>query len=66
MTRLSSDKAAVVDDQYVLRPMSSCPLNAKVIAMNRGGVLCFARVSERDRDDWLYWFPLPVKPKEDA
>lgn len=63
MTRLSSDKVAVVDDQCVLRPMETCPLNAKVIVMNRGGVLCFARVTERERHDWLYWYPLPVRPR---
>lgn len=62
-TRLTTDRTAVVDDQYVLRPMDTCPTGAKVILMNPGGVLCFGTISHKTRDEWLYWFPLPVRPK---
>lgn len=64
MTRLTADRAAVVDDEYTLRSMATCPTGAKVILMNPGGVLVFGTISHRTRNEWLYWFPLPVRPNE--
>lgn len=62
-TRKDRFGAVIVDDEYVLRPMETCPTGAKVILMNPGGVLVFGTISHRTRNEWLYWFPLPVRPR---
>ena len=64
MLRDNTRHKVIVDDDFVLRTMDTVPLHRKLILMNPGGVLVFGTVSESNRKDWLYWAPLPVKPKE--
>lgn len=59
--KLTSDKAAAVDQTYYWRPMQTCPLSAKVQLLGRGGVAVYGVYDGRS-DWWQGWAPLPKKP----
>ena len=59
--KLTSDKAAAVDQTYYWRPMQTCPLSAKVQLLGKGGVAVYG-VYDGHSDWWQGWAPLPKKP----
>ncbi len=64
MTRVSTDKSTIVDDEYHWRPMSTCPMGHKVQLLNLGGVAVYGTVTSKTINDWLGWAPLPTRRKE--
>lgn len=61
--KLTSDRAAAVDQDYYWRRMETCPLGAKVLLLNDGGVAIFGLVSTHTRGSFKGWAPLPKKPE---
>lgn len=60
--KLTTDRAAAVDQGYFWRRMDDCPLGAKMLLLTDGGVAIFGQVSTNTRKDFLGWAPLPKKP----
>lgn len=60
---LSNDKAAAVDQTYYWRPMTTCPVSAKVQLLGRGGVAVYGSWDGK-ADWWRGWAPLPKVPAE--
>jgi len=58
--RVTSSGVAVSGEW--LRPMADCPVGAKVQLLGIGGVLVYGMVTEKTKDDYLAWYPLPRKP----
>lgn len=61
---LSSDRTTAVDHEYFWRPMSSCPLSAKVQLLGSGGVAVYGSWDGRNAW-WQGWAPLPKRAKEE-
>jgi hypothetical protein len=60
--KLTSDKAAAVDQTYYWRRLDSCPLSAKVQLLTAGGVAVYGQFSPGTKG-YLGWAPLPKKPE---
>jgi hypothetical protein len=43
--KITSDKAAAVDQDYFWRPLHTCPLSAKVQLLTEGGVAVYGQYS---------------------
>lgn len=43
--------------------MSTAPHGRKLIALNPGGVACFAVITNSNVKDFIAWAPLPKRPK---
>lgn len=61
--KLTSDRAAAVDQDYFWRPLDTCPLSAKVQLLTLGGVAVYGQYS-RGQQGYLGWAPLPKKPED--
>lgn len=60
--KLTSDRAAAVDQSYFWRPMAGCPLGTKVLLLTDGGVAIFGQVGTNTRRNFKGWAPLPKRP----
>lgn len=60
--KLTSDRAAAVDQEYYWRPIDTCPRSAKVQLLGRGGVAVYGQYNGADKF-WVGWAPLPKKPE---
>lgn len=61
--RETSDKFAVVDDEYFWQPMSTCPLSKKVQLLTSGGVAVYGSYDGKNKS-WMAWAPLPKIPED--
>jgi hypothetical protein len=59
--KITSDRAAAVDQDYFWRPLHTCPLSAKVQLLTEGGVAVYGQYSP-GFGGYLGWAPLPKKP----
>lgn len=60
--KITSDKAAAVDQDYYWRPLDTCPLGAKVQLLTQGGIAVYGQYS-RGAPGYLGWAPLPKRPE---
>lgn len=61
---LNSDRTVAVSDVESYRPIASCPLNAKVQVLTKGGVHTTSVLKdEKDRADFRGWAPVPYVPE---
>lgn len=60
--KITSDKAAAVDQDYYWRSLKTCPLSAKVQLLTTGGVAVYGQYSPGAKG-YLGWAPLPKKPE---
>ena len=60
--KITSDRAAAVDQDYFWRPLDTCPLSAKVQLLTAGGVAVYGHYSP-DQTGYIGWAPLPKKPE---
>lgn len=60
--KITSDKAAAVDQSYFWQPLETCPLSAKVQLLTTGGVAVYGQY-HREAKGYLGWAPLPKKPE---
>lgn len=60
--KITSDKAAAVDQEYFWRPLETCPVSAKVQLLTTGGVAVYGHYVRGQRG-YLGWAPLPKKPE---
>jgi len=58
-----SAKTYVVDPFYFWQDIATCPLGRKVQLLNLGGVAVHGTISEKTRQDFLGWTPLPKMPE---
>ena len=61
--KLTSDKSAVVDDEYYWNEdFTSCPRGGKVQLLNPSGVAVYGTIgSDYKSWGWLAWAPLPKR-----
>ena len=59
--KLTSDKAAAVDQTYFWQPPHTCPLSAKVQLLTQGGVAVYGHYTPSG--GFIGWAPLPKKPE---
>ena len=60
--KITSDKAAAVDQNYFWQPISTCPLSTKVQLLTVGGVAVYGQYSSGSLG-YLGWAPLPKRPE---
>lgn len=60
--KITSDKAAAVDQGYFWQPLETCPVSAKVQLLTVGGVAVYGQY-QRGAPGYLGWAPLPKKPE---
>lgn len=60
--KITSDRAAAVDQSYFWQPMDTCPRSAKVQLLGRGGVAVYGQFNGSD-PFWVGWAPLPKRPE---
>lgn len=60
--KLTSDKAAAVDQSYFWQPLETCPLSAKVQLLTQGGIAVYGQYS-KGQPGFLGWAPLPKRPE---
>jgi hypothetical protein len=60
--KITSDRAAVVDQDYFWRPLHTCPLSAKVQLLTEGGVAVYGQYAP-GTGGYLGWAPLPKRPQ---
>jgi len=58
------DKPVTTSKLYYNMNMAECPLGRKLLALNHGGVACFATITNTNRDDFQGWCALPKVPKK--
>lgn len=57
-------KPVTTPEMYFNMDMTTAPRGGKLIVLNPGRVATFAVISERNRDDFLGWAPMPKIPKD--
>ncbi len=60
--KITSDRAAAVDQDYYWRPLHTCPLSTKVQLLTEGGVAVYGQY-QPGVGGYLGWAPLPKKPE---
>lgn len=60
----SIDGVAIIDTEYYWQPIETCPIAGKVQLLTKYGVAVYGYFNGKNDDNfWLYWAPLPKKPK---
>ena len=57
-----SSTGVAVDQGYFWLPMEDAILDCKVQLLTKAGVAVYGMVTEKNRNDFEYWCPLPKKP----
>jgi hypothetical protein len=56
--QISSDRTTAVSTETYWKPMSTAPLGVKIQVLNLGNVATFTVLSEKERGQWLGWYPM--------
>lgn len=60
--KITTDRAAAVDQGYFWQPLDTCPLSVKVQLLTTTGVAVYGRYSKGVKG-YAGWAPLPKKPE---
>lgn len=63
--RVSSDRAAAVDQGYYWQPIATCPIGVKVQLINKSLGCATYGIYKRNEKYWTHWAPLPKFNHED-
>ena len=61
-----SDAKEYITGDYYYFDIETAPLNKKLIALNSGGVAIITHITHDNKNDFLGWFPLPRKRKDNG